>query len=140
MLIADSRIQVPLRELRFSFSRSSGAGGQNVNKVNTKATLRWAVRSTPSLPGDVRERFCSRYARRINAEGELVLTSQRFRDQGRNVADCLEKLRAMLLSVAKAPRKRRPSRPTRAARQRRLTDKRVLSARKQLRKRPARDD
>ena len=140
MLVVDHRIQVPLRELRFSFSRSSGAGGQNVNKVNTKATLRWAVRSTPSLPGDVCERFCQRYARRINTEGELVLPSQRFRDQGRNVADCLEKLRAMLQAVAEAPRSRRASRPTRAARERRLTEKRIASSRKQLRRRPAHDD
>ncbi len=139
VLVVDS-IRIPLREFRFTFSRSSGAGGQNVNKVNTKATMRWAVRTTPSLPEAVRQRFLGRYTRRIAATGDLVLTSQRFRDQGRNVADCLEKLRVMLAEVAPAPRARRRTRPTRAAVERRLRDKRAAGARKQLRGRPPPDD
>lgn len=136
MLVVDDRVRVPLRELRFSFARSSGPGGQRVQKVSTKATLRWSVRDTPSLPEDVRARFLERYRRRITRDGELVVTSQRFRDQGRNVADCLEKLRAMLEEVTPAPRRRRPTRPTRAARERRLAGKRAKGATKQLRRRP----
>ena len=140
MLVVNRRIRVPLRELQITFVRSSGPGGQNVNKVNSKAVLRWDVAATPSLPDDVRRRFQTRFARRITTEGELVLSSQRFRDQGRNVADALEKLRAMLEEVATAPRKRRPTRPSRAARERRLSDKRAASGRKSLRRRPGRDD
>ena len=140
MLEIDHRIRVPLREFSFTFSRSAGAGGQNVNKVNTKATLRWAVARSPSLPDDVRERFLERYRRRITGEGELVLTSQRFRDQGRNVADCIEKLRAMLLEVSRPPRRRKPTKPTRASRERRLAEKQRTAERKVRRRRPSRED
>jgi len=140
MLIVDDRIRVPLRELRFTFARSSGPGGQNVNKVNTKATLHWAVATTGSLPDDVRQRLMQRFRRRINSEGQLVIQSQRFRDQGRNVADCLEKLRAMLQQVAQPPKKRVPTRPSRRAKQRRLDDKRSKARTKQLRRRPGLDD
>src|SRR5262245_37779543 len=92
MLIVNSRIHMPEAEFELSFVRSSGPGGQNVNKVNSKAVLRWNVAASSSLPADVRQRFLERYARRITGEGELVLTSQRFRDQGRNTIDVLEKL------------------------------------------------
>ena len=139
MLVVNRRIQIPIREFRFSFARSSGPGGQNVNRVATKATLRWSVTASPNLPEDARARFVERFRRRITREGELVLSSQRFRDQGRNVADCLEKLRAMLLEVATPRRRRKPTRPTRAARERRLREKRRTSARKLLRARPPSD-
>ena len=139
MLEVNRRIRIPFRELHFSFSRSSGAGGQNVNKVNTKATLRWDVLASPSLPDDVRERFQASYVRRITRAGELVITSQRYRDQGRNTADCLEKLRAMLLGVATAPRRRKPTRPGKASRERRLASKRATSERKRRRRRPGSD-
>ena len=92
-----------------------------------------------SLPDDVRDRFLERYPRRITTEGELVLHSQRFRDQGRNVADCLEKLRAMLKEVARPPRRRRPTRPTRASRERRLSEKRRTAERKARRRPPSGD-
>ena len=139
MLSVEPDIRIPLREFRFRFARSSGAGGQNVNKVNTKVTLRWAVERSPSLPEGVRRRFVERYRRRITREGELVLTSQRFRDQGRNTADCLEKLRAMLSEAARPPRPRRSTRPSRAQRAKRLSEKRRRSATKQ-RRGPVPDD
>jgi ribosome-associated protein len=124
---------IPLRELEIRFVRSSGAGGQNVNKVSTKVVLRWPVASSRSLARDVRERFLERFPTRITTVGDLVLTSDRYRDQGRNVADCLEKLRAMLAAVATAPRRRRPTRPSRAARERRLAEKRAQGERKRAR-------
>lgn len=134
MLVVNDRVKIPLRELDFSFSRSAGPGGQNVNKLNTKALLRWKVTSSPSLPEDVRQRFLQAFRRRVNQQGELLLTSQRFRDAGRNVADCLEKLRNMLLQVAQPPKRRKPTRPTKASRERRLTDKRKRSDKKRSRK------
>jgi ribosome-associated protein len=140
MLVVNPNLQIPLRELRFRFSRSSGAGGQNVNKVNTKATLRWNVRGSPSIGEGVRRRFCARYQRRITADGELVITSQRFRDQGRNVADCLEKLREMLAEVASPRRRRRPTGPSRASVERRLTQKRRAGLQKKQRRRLRPDD
>jgi ribosome-associated protein len=135
----NERLSIPLRELRFQFSRSSGAGGQNVNKVNTRATLRWPVRRSRSLPARVRERLLARHPRRLNARGELVLSSQRYRDQGRNVADCLEKLRVLVLDAAREPKPRRPTRPTRSAVERRLQQKRRRAATKRRRGRLAED-
>ena len=134
MLAVNSRLKIPLKEFQFTFARSGGPGGQNVNKLNTKATLRWRVTTSPSLPEPVRQRFLRRYRRRITTEGELVMHSQRFRDAGRNVADCLEKLRAMLAEVAAPPKPRRPTRPTRASQRRRLEEKRKLSQKKQGRR------
>ncbi len=140
MLIVDERICIPLRELRFEYARSSGPGGQNVNKVATKAVLHWDVARSPALPDSVRERFVAKFRRRINREGELVLQSQRFRDRGRNVAACTEKLRQMLLEVAAPPKRRRPTRPTRGSIERRLTTKRRATTRKRLRRPPLEED
>ena len=140
MLAVDDRIQVPLRELTFRYSRSSGPGGQHVNKTNTKATLRFDVAHTRSLPEDVRARLLERYPRRITASGELLISSQRFRDRGRNVADCLEKLRRLLASVSTPPRPRRKTRPSRASIERRMAEKRRRAARKTLRRPPATED
>lgn len=134
MLTVTPEIQIPLREFQFTFARSSGPGGQNVNKVNTKAQLRWPVRTSPSLPEPVRQRLLAKHGHRITADGELLVTSQRFRDAGRNVADCLEKLRGMLLEVARPRKARTPTRPSRAAIQRRLEMKRQKSQKKRLRR------
>lgn len=136
MLVINPRLKIPLREFEFTFARSSGPGGQNVNKVNTKATLRWAVASSPSLPEDVRQRLMVTRRRRITSGGELLVTSQRFRDAGRNVADCLEKLRAMLAEAAEPPKRRKPTKPTRASVRRRLEQKGRRSRKKLLRRGP----
>ena len=95
-----------MRELRFSYARSSGPGGQNVNKVESKAVLRWDVARSRAVPADVRARFLARFGSRITGEGELVLASQRYRDRERNVADCVAKLQAMLAEVAAPPKPR----------------------------------
>jgi ribosome-associated protein len=134
MLIVNSRLQIPLREFTFSYARSGGPGGQNVNKVNTKATLRWPMRTSPSLPEAVRGRFLAKYGGKLTTDGDLLITSQRFRDAGRNTADCLEKLRRMLISVAEAPKSRRPTKPTKASVRRRLDQKRRQSGRKHQRR------
>lgn len=134
MLAVNSRIQIPLREFEFTFARSSGPGGQNVNKVSSKATLRWPVLTSPSLPEDVRQRLIARHRRQITTSGELIITSQRFRDAGRNTADCLEKLRQMLAEVAKPPTRRKPTKPTRGSVQRRLQTKRQQSQKKRQRR------
>ncbi|MBI3462775.1 MAG: aminoacyl-tRNA hydrolase [Planctomycetes bacterium] len=133
MLVVNSRLRIPREEFELSFARSSGPGGQNVNKVNTKATLRWPVRNSPSLPGPVKARFLDRYASRLTTEGELVISSQRFRSQAKNVDDCLEKLSAMLAAVATPPVKRKPTRPSAASKERRLREKRSRSQKKQQR-------
>src|SRR5687767_7971779 len=117
MLAVTPRIQVPEDEFTFTFARSSGPGGQNVNKVNSKALLRWPVTVSPSLPDEVRLRFIQRYRRRMTDTGDVLISSQRYRDQARNVDDCLEKLREMILAVAQPPRVRRKTKPSRASKQ-----------------------
>jgi ribosome-associated protein len=131
---------IPLREIEIRFVRSSGAGGQNVNKVNSKAVLRWNVAASRALPGDRRQRFVTRFASRLTNDGEVVLTSDRYRDQGRNVADCLEKLRAMLDAVAEPPKPRRATRPSVGSVQRRLAVKRSVGVKKRSRSAVRGDD
>ncbi len=139
MLIVSRSLRIPMDELRFTFARSSGPGGQNVNKVNSKAVLHWSVAGNRSLPAPVRERLASRNRRRINAEGELVLSSQRYRDAGRNVSDCLDKLREIVAAAARTPKPRKPTRPTKASVRRRLDGKRRKSEKKQARRPPKSD-
>lgn len=139
MLEVNRTTAIPLTELHFTFSRSSGPGGQNVNKVNSKVTLHWSVTTSPSIPTEVRERFCAKYARRITKQGSVVIHSQRYRDQGRNVADCMDKLKAMILEVSRGPKTRKATKPTRAAKERRLQEKKQQSQKKQRRGRPSLD-
>ena len=140
MLHVNRRIQIPVNEFQFTFARSSGPGGQNVNKVNSKVTMHWPVETSPSIPEDVRERFLARYRARINNAGQLVIHSQRYRDQGKNVADCLEKLREFLLEVATPPKRRIATRPSRASKERRVREKKSRGQTKKLRKKPRSDD
>jgi ribosome-associated protein len=136
-LQVDSRISIPQDEFEFRFDRSSGPGGQNVNKVNTKATLHWSVGETPSLPEGVRRRFVARFANRINRDGQLVLASQRHREQSRNAEDCLQRVRQMVLQVIEPPKARKRRRVSQAAKRRRVEQKRRRSQVKQLRKPPS---
>lgn len=133
MLTIGPQLQIAMSEIAFTFTRSSGPGGQNVNKVASKAILRWSPVASRSLPEDVRERFVAAYRSRLTRAGELILTSDRYRDQGRNVADCLTRLRTMLVAVAKPPKRRKPTGPTRAAKARRLAEKQRRSTTKKLR-------
>lgn len=137
MLVVDADVRIASDELRFSFSRSSGPGGQNVNKVNSKVTLHWNVVRSAGLPEEVRERFLNRYGARLAANGDLVVHSQRYRDQLRNRQDCLEKLRQLIVSVRYAPRVRRRTRLPAAQRERRLRDKRETANKKQHRRGPS---
>jgi ribosome-associated protein len=140
MLIVNDRIRIPLTEFEWSFARSGGPGGQNVNKVESKAVLRWPVGVSPSLPGDVRARFLQKFHTRITGDGEFVMSSQRYRDQERNKQDCLEKLTAMLLESAAVPKVRRPTKPSKAAKRRRVEAKRRVSKTKAGRRAPSADD
>jgi ribosome-associated protein len=116
-------IKIPDAELRLSFARSSGPGGQNVNKVSSKAVLHFAVLTTPSLPPDVRQRFLEQYQSRLTNAGEIVIHSEEFRDQPRNIQACYDKLRQMVLTVLRPPKKRRATKPTRGSKVRRLNEK-----------------
>lgn len=119
--------KIPTKELNFSFSRSSGAGGQNINKVNTKVELRWNIRKTLVCKKDVKERFLKKYSKKILPDGTVVVTSQRFRTQARNIADTIDKLHEMINSVAVAPKKRKKTKPTKSSIEKRLKIKKSKS-------------
>lgn len=126
--------EIPEDELRFEFARSSGPGGQNVNKVNSKAILRWNPAVSLALTEPVRARLLVLARTRITLEGDLLIVSQRFRDQAKNIADCREKLRELLAKAVIPPVPRRPSKPSKAAKRRRVDDKRRLSSKKEGRR------
>lgn len=139
MLKINERIAIPLSEFRWDVSRSSGPGGQNVNKVNSKVLLRWTPATSPSLPPAVRARLLGALSSRLTREGELLVTSQLTRDQSRNLADCLGKVRALVLNAAEPPKLRRASRPTYASQVRRIEAKVRRSATKRSRRGPELD-
>lgn len=136
----NAQIAIPRREIRFSFVRSSGPGGQNVNKVASKAVLRWQVVASQSVAEELKVRLVHRLGRRINDRGELVLASQRYRDQAKNIDDCLEKLRDLVSAAAAVPKKRKKTRQPKGAREARLQQKRRAGEKKQNRRRPGMDD
>ncbi len=140
-LIVNEKLRISKSEFSLSFVRSAGPGGQNVNKVNSKAVLRWNVAATESLPEAVKDRFCERFAQRINQAGELILASDQHREQARNVSNCYDKLRHLIEAVLVAPPVRKKTRPSRAANERRLRQKHLATQRKQQRRhRPSSDD
>jgi ribosome-associated protein len=119
-------LQVPLTEVEISAIRAQGAGGQNVNKVSSAIHLRFDIPAS-SLPDDVKARLLALRDSRITQDGVLVIKAQQHRTQESNKFDALQRLQAWVNSVAQPPKARKPTQPTRASRQRRLTDKRFQS-------------
>ena len=126
---------IPAAALEWQFARSSGPGGQHVNRTSSKAVLRFDAVHSPHLPEDVRRRLLGRERARLTREGALVISSQRHRDQSRNVADCLEKLSQLLERALVVPKKRRRTKAPRSAAAKRLDTKRHRSETKRLRHR-----
>lgn len=137
MIEITADISIDERELDESFVRSSGPGGQNVNKLSTAVQLRFDVRRSPSLPNDVAVRAMRLAGHRLTLDGVIVITAQRFRTQDRNRQDAQERLVDLLRQAAvPPPPKRRPTRPTSASRARRLEGKSHRSGVKALRGTP----
>jgi ribosome-associated protein len=136
MLEINEQIRIPLTEFTWTYVRSGGPGGQNVNKVASKAVLRWPVVASPSLPPEVKARLQAQQHTRITVEGDLVLSSQRYRDQDRNRQDVLDKLRELILRATFVPTARKKTRPGKGARERRLAAKRHRSTAKSSRRAP----
>jgi ribosome-associated protein len=140
MIRVTAKISLDEREIEESFVRASGPGGQNVNKLATAVQLRFDVRHSPSLPPDVRDRLERLAGSRLTRDGVLVIIAQRHRTQARNRDDALERLVDLIRQAAVAPVKRRPTRPTRASKERRIEGKKKRADVKRLRgKRPSFD-
>ena len=139
MRITD-QIVLDERELEETFIRASGPGGQNVNKLSTAVQLRFDVRHSPALPAPVRARLERLAGRRLTRDGVLIITAQRHRTQERNRAEARERLIDLIRRAAVPPVPRRKTKPSLAARQRRLADKKRRGGIKSLRQdKPALD-
>ena len=135
IVVTDS-VRVPAGALTMRAVRASGPGGQNVNKVASKVDLRVDLGEIEGLADSARERLRGLAGRRLDADGRLQITSQVTRDQTRNLEDAREKVRALVAAAMREPKRRRPSRPTAAARERRIESKKKRGTTKRLRGRP----
>lgn len=126
------RVRIPGSELDLSYARSSGPGGQHVNKTASKVQLRFNVEASTAFNDQDRELLRKRL--RLTTAGDLLVSSERYRDQGRNVEDALARFEAVIRAALVRPKHRRKSRPTRASKERRLADKRRQSQRKRERR------
>ncbi len=133
-------IIIPESELNESFIRASGPGGQNVNKVSTAVQLRFDVRASPSLPDEVAVRLMRLAGSRLTRDGVLIITADRFRTQDRNRADARDRLAVLVAAAEVRPVKRRPTKPSAGAKERRLAGKAVRSGVKSGRGRVRPDD
>jgi len=140
MIQVTQGIAIDERELDERFVRAPGPGGQHVNKVATAGELRFDAARSPALPEAVRARLMRLAGRRLNAEGILIIEAHRFRTQERNRRDALERLIALIQRATLEPKLRKPTRPTRASKERRLEGKSQRAQVKGLRRRTYPDD
>jgi ribosome-associated protein len=132
-IVVNDLVTLPVADLRWTAVRASGPGGQNVNKVSSKVELRLDVDGTRSLDAASKDRLRALAGSRLGG-GELVITSQRTRDQAKNLEDARDKLRELVLRALHRPTPRRPTRPSRARVRARLDDKRKHGEKKASRR------
>ncbi|MEQ9324634.1 MAG: alternative ribosome rescue aminoacyl-tRNA hydrolase ArfB [Polyangiaceae bacterium] len=129
----DGRVVIPGDDLTWTSVRSGGPGGQNVNKVATKVVLRFDLAGCRALSAAQKERLRNLASGRLDAEGAVIITSQATRNRVQNLADARDKLADLIRRCLVAPKKRRPTKPSRGAKRRRLNDKRKQSEKKKTR-------
>jgi ribosome-associated protein len=133
-------LQIPLAELSFRASKSGGPGGQHVNTSSTRVELWWNVRESPSLSAQQRTQVQARLANRLTADGMLRIVAATSRSQAQNRNAAIERFQELLGRALVVPKRRRPTRPSRSVKERRLAEKRKQSDRKRERRRPAGED
>ena len=134
MIQITENISIDDSEIHEEFIRSSGPGGQNVNKVATAVQLRFNVRTSPALPDEVRERLVQLAGKRITENGEIIITAKRFRIQSKNREDALNRLIELIRKASRSPKPRRRRKSSFVSKQRRLDDKRKRSEIKKQRR------
>ena len=140
MIAITSQIQFDETELVFAFVRSSGPGGQNVNKVASACEMRFDARQSPSLPADVAVRLMRKAGSKLTKDGVIVIFADRFRTQEANRQDAIDRLVAMLKEVAVPPKRRIATKPTFASKQKRLEGKTIRANVKKTRSSRPNDD
>jgi ribosome-associated protein len=129
-IVVTPTITIPSEDYEVAFSRSGGSGGQNVNKVSSRVQLRFFFARCRAISDDAKDRFAARYASAITKDWEVIITSDRERDQAQNIEDAKSKLAAMIVPILVAPKPRKKTKPSRGANERRLTEKRVRTVTK----------
>lgn len=140
MIVVTPQCSIDEKELSFSFVRSGGPGGQNVNKVSTAARLRFDAAASPSFSDQVKRRLLACAGARATLDGQIVISASRFRTQERNRSDAIERLVSLIRKALAEPKKRRATKPTYGSRTRRVESKRLHAEKKRLRRGAIRDD
>lgn len=133
MLQISTDISLSDDELEWQAIRAQGAGGQNVNKVSSALHLRFDI-ARSSLPDPVKQRLLAMRDRRMTSDGVLIIKAQRFRTQEKNRDDAIARLRELIVAASRVPKKRRPTKPSKASQRRRLDDKTKRGQTKRLRR------